>query len=286
MPFSVIPWFRLEPWHLPLPGIGSLPIQPFGVLAALAILLGSRVALRRAERTGVPRELMRDFIVHTVSLGLLACVVVNVLAYEPEKIAQMGAAIASWFGPGESVPFPYPGLSSFGGFFGAVAAAWWFRHKRKVSLLVLGDAVCFALPFAWMIARAGCFVVHDHPGAVSGFFLAVDDYHGRGEPRHDLGLYEVIWASIVAPLFVWLGRSPRPWGFFAALLPLVYAPVRFLLDFLRATPEHGGDVRHLGLTPGQYAAIVMLLLGIAVALRVARGPAPPLMLGRSTDSPH
>ena len=162
------------------------------------------------------------------------------------------------------MPFPYPGLSSFGGFFGGTLAALWFRQKRRVSLMVLGDIFCFAFPFAWVFGRSGCFVVHDHPGLASDFFLAVDNYYGEGIARHDLGLYEVIWSAADDPdRAVARQRKPRPWGFFMAFVPLAYAPVRFGLDFLRETPEHGGDVRYLGLTPGHYSSLAMFVAGIA-----------------------
>ena len=43
----------------------------------------------------MPRELVDDFLTHVVVIGLLSCVVLNVVLYEPEKLAQMGRAIAS-----------------------------------------------------------------------------------------------------------------------------------------------------------------------------------------------
>jgi phosphatidylglycerol:prolipoprotein diacylglycerol transferase len=224
---------------------------------------------------------VNDFLVNVIVIGLLLCMVLNVLLYEPEKFAQMGRAIASWFGSGEKESFPYPGLSSFGGFFGGTMAALWFRHKRRVSLMVLGDIFCFAFPFAWIFGRSGCFVVHDHPGLASDFFLAVDNYYGQGIARHDLGLYEVIWSAVMIPIVLWLGRKPRRFGFFMAFVPLAYAPIRFCLDFLRESADRGGDVRYLGLTPGHYASVVLFLAGIAVAVRVARGPAPTIMLDGS-----
>ena len=82
------------------------------------------------------------------------------------------------------------------------------------------------------------------------------------------------------PVFLRLGRKVRPTGFFIALVTLAYAPVRFLLDFLRETPAYGGDARYLGLTPAQYAALAMFAFGLAVAARVARHPrALPITLG-------
>jgi phosphatidylglycerol---prolipoprotein diacylglyceryl transferase len=281
----LIPWFQLHAWEIPFPIIGTIKLQPFGLLVAIGILLGSRVAESRAEKTGVPRQLVADFLIHTVFIGLLLCMILNVAMYEPEKFAQMGRAIASWFGSGESVAFPYPGLSSFGGFIGGTAVAFWYRQKKRVSLLVLGDIFCYAFPFAWLICRSGCFVVHDHPGHVTDFFLAVDNYHGEGVARHDLGLYEVFWSAVMIPIVILLGRKPRPWGFFIALIVLAYAPLRFFLDFLRETAENGGDVRYFGFTPGQYSAVLLTLVGVALAVRVKRGPQPTLMLDGSTWSP-
>ena len=272
-----IPWFELKPWVL----FGWLKLQPFGLLVAIGILFGSRIAEWRGAKRGVPRYIVADFLVTTVVTGLIVCAILNVALYEPEKFIQMGRAIASWFSSGESVSFPYPGLSSFGGFLGGTVAAIWYRQRKGVSLLVLGDIFCFAFPFAWIFGRSGCFSVHDHPGLVTDFFLAVDNYNEQGLPRHDLGLYEVIWSAVMIPLVLYLDRKPRPWGFFMALVPILYAPVRFALDFLREDAQHGGDVRYLGLTPGHYYAVAMLLVGIAVAVRVKRGPTPTLMLDGS-----
>jgi phosphatidylglycerol:prolipoprotein diacylglycerol transferase len=114
----------------------------------------------------------------------------------------------------------------------------------------------------------GCFVVHDHPGKVTDFALAVSDYQFGAppfQPRHDLGLYEVIYSAAIIALFIWLERrSRRPVGFYCVLLPLAYAPVRFFLDFLRATPLEGGDIRYAGLTPAQWSSILMVCIGLAV----------------------
>ncbi|MDH5675501.1 MAG: prolipoprotein diacylglyceryl transferase [Myxococcales bacterium] len=243
MTLALIPWFKLEPWHLPLPLLDRFPIQPFGVLAATAILLGIRFAGWRAERTGVPRKLVGDFLLHVVVVGLAACMVFNLVVYEPAKIPQMARAIGSWFGLAEATAFPYPGLSSFGGFAGGTLAAFWFARRRQVPILVLSGIFCFTIPFAWIFARMGCFVVHDHPGIETDFFLAVDNYYGQGVARHDLGLYEVLWSLFMTPLVLWLDRTPRPLGFFTALVPIAYASVRFFLDYLREIPVHGGDIR-------------------------------------------
>lgn len=261
--YLVIPWFQLGPWQVRLPWGGTLTLHSFGVLAAVAIIVGSYCAQRRAAQLELPRQLIDDFITWTTVYGLLAAYALQIAMYEPQELAEIvrdpSLLLRRWYG-----------LSSYGGFIGGTLAAVIFARRRRASLLALGDVWCFAFPFAWIFARLGCFVVHDHPGRVSDFFLAVDNYAGRGLPRHDLGLYEVLWSLPVAALFYALNRRSQRPGVYLALALLLYGPVRFALDFLRATPIDGGDVRYFGLTPAQYASLLLTLVGVALWARAFR----------------
>ena len=169
------------------------------------------------------------------------------------------------------------GLSSFGGFVGAfVGGLIWSLH-RKMPLLPFADICAYSFPFGWLFGRLGCSLAHDHPGRVTEFFLAVENYeiYGMQPPwqvRHDLGIYEAMWCAAMIPLFFWLGQKKRKRGFFMAILPLLYAPVRFGLDFLRATDVPGADPRlYLGLTPGHFGAVLLLATGLLVSWRVFFG---------------
>jgi phosphatidylglycerol:prolipoprotein diacylglycerol transferase len=169
------------------------------------------------------------------------------------------------------------GWSMYGGILGGVVGAWVWKQRHKASLLKVGDGFAFATPFSWMVARIGCFVTHDHPGTASDFVLAVDEFRigvPPFEPRHDLGLYDAIVFGVISILFLVLGRKPRKPGLYVAILPTLYAPCRFLLDFLRAPPSEGGDPRYMGLTPAQYGSIILLVAGIVLIRRVASKPAP------------
>jgi phosphatidylglycerol:prolipoprotein diacylglycerol transferase len=114
----------------------------------------------------------------------------------------------------------------------------------------------------WIVARAGCFFAHDHPGWRSGFVLAVA-YPGGA--RHDLGLYEMLLAAVITGVLYLVGRRRRFVGFSTALVLAIYAPARFLLDFLRAE-----DRRYLGLTPAQYLCGVMLVIAAVLIARARR----------------
>ncbi|MGB5680206.1 MAG: prolipoprotein diacylglyceryl transferase family protein, partial [Polyangiales bacterium] len=246
-----IPWFRLESWDIPLPFslpiLGdTLSIQPFGVLVATGVLLGAWVAGRFARRNDLDPIATGDLVTYAVVTGFICGYFLNGLLYERETFMQAlrhpSMFLSTWLG-----------LSSYGGFFGGILGCFIWRWRKKTELLPYANAVCFGLPFGWLFGRLGCFSVHDHPGKVTDFFMAVNDYRFGDppfRPRHDLGLYEVLYSLLIIGLFVWLEhRKRRPVGFYCVLLPIVYAPVRFFLDFLRAAPLEGGDVRYGGLTP-------------------------------------
>ena len=260
--FLTIPWFKLEPIEL----WAGLKIQPFGVMAAIAILVGARFARRRAEQLRLSPAAVSDFLLWTTLIGLVCAYSLNAVLYHPRELLE---ALAD---PGRLVS-RYWGLSSYGGFFGGAIAGWILCRRPGLSLASMADVWCFAIPFAGIFARGGCLVVHDHPGGASEFVLAVADYDGAGVARHDLGLYEVLWSIAVSTLFLRLSRRPRPVGYYLGLIPLLYGPFRFVLDFLRIPEAEGGDARYLGLTPAQYFSLVLTLIGVALLVR-RRAPDP------------
>lgn len=275
--FLFIPWFRLEPWDIPLPFsvpvLGdTLSIQPFGVLVATGVLLGAWVAGRFAERNNLDVAATGDLVTYAVVTGFITGYFLNGYFYERETLLRVlqhpSELFTTWLG-----------LSSYGGFFGGILGCFIWRWRTKRTLLPYANAVCFGLPVGWLFGRTGCFVVHDHAGKVTDFPLAVAEYHFGAppfQPRHDLGLYEVIYSILIIVLFFSLERSRRRvTGFYCALLPLVYAPVRFFLDFLRAPPLEGGDVRNAGLTPAQWSSIAMVLVGLAMWRYIVKNPTEP-----------
>jgi phosphatidylglycerol:prolipoprotein diacylglycerol transferase len=184
------------------------------------------------------------------------------------------------------------GLSSFGGFLGAIVGAliWQQSRNDRPSIRIAADPIAFSFPFGWLFGRIGCFVTHDHPGRVTMFPLGVEDYQVGYPPyqvRHDLGLYEVFWCLAVIPLFLWLARRERPRGLFLGLLPVLYTPVRFGLDLLRATDLDSSDPRYGGLTPAQWLCFVFFVLGALVLVRTRRDPRPevPASIARVPREP-
>ena len=161
-------------------------------------------------------------------------------------------------------------LSSAGGFLGAgLVGALWIWHLRLGwgEGLALADVVARAFPFAWIVARAGCAIVHDHSGRLSRSPLAVPFPDG---PRLDCGLLELLLTPLLIALAITLprrlGPTPRP-GLVAGSMAIAYAALRFSLDFLRATDLPGADPRYATLTAAQWGAFPLLLAGLLCLFR-------------------
>ena len=80
-------------------------------------------------------------------------------------------------------------------------------------------------------------------------------------------------------------RKPRPPGRIIALAALMYAPARFLLDFLRATDVARPDERYFKLTPAQWACLATAALGVYLWRRGKAAASPPSPPTASTDAP-
>ncbi|MDP6946062.1 MAG: prolipoprotein diacylglyceryl transferase, partial [Myxococcota bacterium] len=186
----------------------------------------------------------------------------------------------------------WDGMSSMGGIVGGLITAFiLLRVVKKVRLSHYLDAYFYAFTFGWTLARLGCTLVHDHPGALSDFVLAIQ-YPCTDDPsqvcaRHDLGFYEFIAFGALSIYFYVTRFKPRFPGFYVLSWGLVMGPLRFAADYLRIDPTQGlgGDLRYGGLTPAQYAIIPLFLISIYAFVKMKRsgelltpepvGPEPP-----------
>ena len=241
----------------PVLWIGSYPVQAFRVLALLAIVVEYTIVVRRAPRWGFAAEQASSLIMWATVLGLVSAHVFDVIAYYPERLRDDPLELLRVWGS----------LSSWGGMLGGLgglAIVAWRRRLGAGGVLRFVDLASFALPTTLAVGRFGCALQHDHLGAASTHFLAVNFPTG---PRFDLGLLEFLYLVPVSLLFFALGRAPRPPGFFLGLFFALYSPARFAMDALRSD-----DARYLGWTPAQYLCVAATLAGVAlVAWSMRRG---------------
>ncbi len=231
--------------------LGPLTIQVWGLCVALGIALALWFSKYASARRNLQPELVLD-----ISLPVLIGAFVG---------ARLGHIVFYDLGfylehPREIIAIWHGGFSSLGGFIGAACGAALALKRRKMSFnafLPYLDVGLVSLWLGWGIGRIGCFLIHDHPGTLSHFVLAVRFPDG---PRHDLGLYEsLLGFALFAVFWALFPRfAAKRAGLVAAASILTYATLRFGLDFLRVV-----DARYASLTPAQWgmAAVIVALTG-------------------------
>ena len=226
----------------------GFPVHWFGILVALGVIIGDRIVVNQAAKRGLDPQDVRYLNVRMVIGGFIMAHLVSVLFYFPQRVAES---------PFWTLVNVWSGLSSFGGFVGAFLTFLYLTRKEKIPRLPYADAVALGLSVGWIFGRMGCTTAHDHPGRHTDFFLAVKYPEG---PRHDLGFYELLFTIVLTGVLFWFARKPRRSGHIIGLAAILYAPVRFLFDFLRATDTPVADERYFGLTPAQWACIALFIL--------------------------
>jgi phosphatidylglycerol:prolipoprotein diacylglycerol transferase len=287
---------------LPYFHLGSLdvgvPIQAFGMLVAAGVLIGAALLRRYAEWHGVRDEEIRGLITWLLISGFLGAHEFDVIAYQWDRIGDSTVVQPAgwWFLPESLWPSNWPlvlriwdGISSYGGFIGGslgfVIYVWW----KRLPVRLFADIGMVGLLPAFSIGRIGCTVVSDHIGAAVDperwyAFLAMDYprklnlshlaevYPGTTEfiRAWNLGFVEFLYLIPVNLVVLWLAFRPirrQPAGFITALTGVLYAPVRFFLDYLR--PEDT-DPRYLGMTFAQWSSILAFGISIYAARRVLK----------------
>lgn len=231
--------------------IFGLTFQVWGTFVAVGFLVASWIVIRRARRLGLDGRAVTDLLFWVFIAAFIGARAFHVLFYEPGYYLHH---------PLEAIDPRQPGYAIFGGYIGAFLAFWFIVKKRGLDLIAYADALAWGVPWGCGIGRIGCFLIHDHPGTLSHFFLATRT--AEGESRHDLGLYLSLVGFATGVLFLILNQKKRRGGFWIGTLMIVVGTSRFFLDFLRIV-----DTRYGWLTPAQILSLPLVCFGIYVLVR-------------------
>ena len=215
------------------PHLGPIPINPFGLMIALGFLTWDSVCTRRAKALGLDAKEFRNLQLWGLGAGVVIAHVVEVVFYHPHELLERPWALL----------FFWEKLSSIGGMIGCIAGGYAWKHlewtklgplpwpKRRavaMDLLPGAETILATVPIGWAFGRAGCAIIHDHPGLAVAtpnlLTVAYPRFDGDGlvsnlgpvhvlfggDPRYDLGLLEMLWWAGMVAVVAWLWRRGRP----------------------------------------------------------------------------
>ena len=243
----MIPYFQVNQLIF-----GPITIQVWGLLVATGIIIGVNFGRKLCRKLVLSEDVFFDVAIWVLISAMIFARVFHVVFYNfPFFEAH----------PEEILKFWHGGESSLGSFFGAILAVCLFLYKRKFKLKEFWPYLDIMSMSFWLglgIGRLGCFIIHDHIGIKSDFFLAI---RFPGASRLDLGLIESLLGFALFAVFYKLFDKliKKRFGLVTIYSWLAYSVVRFFTDFLRAKDIVDSDIRYAHLTPAQWGMVGVIL---------------------------
>src|SRR6267142_5051439 len=240
--------------------IGNFPINTYGVFLALAFLCAILIAVKLAERDGLPRDRIYDLSLWMLLASLIGSKVL-MLFTEPEYRDHPWQLL--------SLDFLRSGGVFYGGLLGAILTGYFLMRRYKLPWWKTADACAPGIAIGNFFCRQGCFAAGCCWGKPTNLPWGVRFTELGHEitgvpidaPLHPTQLYESFSMLIVFFFLLWLHRHRRFSGQVILAYALIYATVRFVIEFFRDDPR--GDI--LGLTTLTGLATSQLI-GIALAV--------------------
>lgn len=210
--------------------IGPFVIRSYGLMMALAFLVGIYFAQNEAKRKGIDQNLIFDYALYALVFGLLGSRLYYALFYEPEILFQNPLRFfALWQG----------GLAIHGSIIAGILVGIWFCKKRRISFWDFGDTFAPSLFLGEAIGRIGCFCAGCCYGISTDVPWAVTFNHPKslaptGETLHPTQIYTLL-ANLLGFIIVWnLRKRIRRKGAILLLYLIMSSIFRFFIEFYRA----------------------------------------------------
>ncbi len=248
--------------------LGPFSLHMYGVLLVAALLAALWLAGRLARREGLDAQKVQDLGIASIIAGLvgakLLLVIVDFDQYRTSPRALLDVLQS--------------GGVFYGGLLGALPIAWWYIRKHGLPLFPTLDVMAPAVALGQSIGRLGCFAAGCCFGAPSTAPWSVifhnEDAHALvgvplGVPLHPSQLYESLGTLVLLFILLAVLKKRKFPGQVAAMYLILYAMLRFSLEFFRGDVARGtvfGGV----LSTSQFIAIVVVFLTLAALPLIAK----------------
>lgn len=238
--------------------IDSLVVYWYGVMLMLAYVAGELLVLWLARREGMELDRVLLWMVFLLLGGIVGARLAGLA-----RDSLTGGQIAS--------PLAREGFVSYGAPVGVLVAGWVYARVARLSLWKLLDLAAPSVALGFAITRIGCFLngccygrPTNLPWGVTFPAISPAGLAFANTPLHPAQIYASLGNLVLFGGLLALRRQRRFEGFLFLWWVVLYAVLRFVLEFARADPRVA-----LGLTAAQLANLVMG--PVALALLWARG---------------
>lgn len=217
--------------------IGSWPVHWYGILFAVAVIVGSFVAMSEARRRGEDPEIVWDALLLVLIFGVVGGRLYHVI-HEWNELYKNNpiSVLYIWNG----------GLGLYGGVAGGALALFIYARRRGISFLRWADIAAPGLVLGQAIGRWGNFFNQELYGPPSNLPWAIPiepqyrlpGYEGF-ERFQPLFLYESLWNLFVFGVLMWVARRSKFRlldGDILSLYLIGYSAGRVVLESIKLGP--------------------------------------------------
>ncbi|MEA3493006.1 MAG: prolipoprotein diacylglyceryl transferase [Candidatus Margulisiibacteriota bacterium] len=234
--------------------IGPLSIHSYGVMVAIAFLVGIFVSIYYAKKAGIKEQVIPDLAIYVIIVAIAGARFFYVAGqwhqYKNNLI--------------EIFMVQKGGLVFLGGFLLALITVVFYAKRKGIPLLKLFDILAPGAALGYAIGRIGCFLngccfgvptdlpygIKFPPGALAYSYFPDKYLH----PTQLLSSGSMLLAFMILAL-LYAHKKFDGYIFFWGII--FYSVYRFLVEFLRYSPMHW-----LGLTPSQWIVLPLLIFGV------------------------
>lgn len=234
--------------------IGGLVVTSFGVMVALAALVGLWLFSRELRRSRLPPDAL-DAALYGVVGGLVGAKLLWVVEH-------LGEA------PWSDLLFSRGGLSWYGGLAGGVGVGLLTLALKRAPIVPALSAATPSLAVGHAIGRMGCFLVGDDYGRPSDLPWAVAFPEGlppTDVPVHPTQIYEMLLLLPLAWILVRMRRRGAKDATVLGTYLISAGAIRFAIEWLRINPPVA-----LGMSVAHWASLGAIAAGIVFLVRAPR----------------
>ena len=277
----------------------NFTVNTYGLLLAIAFLVGLYVMARQATSDGLDKNRVYDLGLWVLAASLIGSKLLMIITEWDTYQGDWRQLL--------SLDFLRSGGVFYGGFIGAVIASmivmriyklpWWRTADAFAPGIAIGQAIgrlgCFSAGCCWGKPTTGFCGVHftEKGHEITGVPLKVGDLADALQREvwiqklgslaaplhlHPVQLYEVAATLVIFVLLLVLAKRRKFHGQIVLAYALLYALARFTIEFWRDDPRGG----LLGVSTSQFIAIVIFVGAIAGLVYRNRFASEQLAVGK------
>lgn len=200
--------------------VNGFEVRWYGVLMATAVLFGMLIAYLRAEKNGIERERIIDFVLICIPISFIGArfyyVLFNYSDYEGNFYDMINVRAG--------------GLAIHGGLIAGFLVTWILCKTWKCKFLNFLDLLAPSVAIGQAIGRWGNFFNSEAHGGPTNLPWAI---MVNGEKVHPTFLYESIWCLLLFFILIIVAKEKKFDGQIILLYGMLYSFERFFVEYLR-----------------------------------------------------